>query len=35
MLKPNGILYASFKYGDSEREKDGRFFVIWMKVVGN
>ncbi|OAV10716.1 class I SAM-dependent methyltransferase [Moraxella catarrhalis] len=26
MLKPNGILYASFKYGDSEREKDGRFF---------
>lgn len=25
-LKSNGILYASFKYGDSEREKDGRFF---------
>ena len=25
-LKPNGVLYASFKYGDSEREKDGRFF---------
>ena len=25
-LKPDGILYASFKYGDSEREKDGRFF---------
>lgn len=26
LLKPNGILYASFKYGNSEREKDGRFF---------
>ena len=25
-LESNGILYASFKYGDSEREKDGRFF---------
>lgn len=25
-LKPNGVLYASFKYGDSERKKDGRFF---------
>lgn len=25
-LKPNGILYASFKYGDSERDKEGRFF---------
>lgn len=25
-LKPNGVLYASFKYGDSEREQDGRFF---------
>ena len=25
-LKSDGILYASFKYGDSEREKDGRFF---------
>ena len=25
-IKPDGILYASFKYGDSEREKDGRFF---------
>ena len=25
-LKPNGVLYASFKYGDSEREKEGRFF---------
>lgn len=26
LLKPNGIFYASFKYGDGEREKDGRFF---------
>lgn len=25
-IKSDGILYASFKYGDSEREKDGRFF---------
>jgi 2-polyprenyl-3-methyl-5-hydroxy-6-metoxy-1,4-benzoquinol methylase len=26
-LKENGILYASFKYGTEEREKDGRYFV--------
>lgn len=26
MLKTNGVFYASFKYGDSDREKDGRFF---------
>lgn len=26
MLKPNGILYASFKEGNFEREKGGRFF---------
>lgn len=26
LLKPNGIFYVSFKYGDSERGKDGRFF---------
>lgn len=25
-LKPNGVFYASFKYGDSERESGGRFF---------
>ena len=25
-IKPDGILYASFKYGDAEREKNGRFF---------
>lgn len=26
-LKPNGVLYMSFKYGDSDREKDGRVFT--------
>jgi len=26
ILKPTGALYASFKYGDQEREKDGRYF---------
>ncbi len=26
LLKPEGVLYASFKYGTGEREKDGRFF---------
>jgi SAM-dependent methyltransferase len=26
-LKPNGVLYMSFKYGDSDREKDGRAFT--------
>ena len=26
LLKPEGILYASFKEGSSERVKDGRFF---------
>lgn len=26
-LKEDGILYASFKYGTEEREKDGRYFV--------
>jgi SAM-dependent methyltransferase len=25
-LKPNGVLYASFKYGDGEGERNGRFF---------
>ncbi|MTV47712.1 methyltransferase domain-containing protein [Heliobacillus mobilis] len=25
-LKPSGVLYASFKYGDSEEMKNGRFF---------
>ncbi len=26
LLKPEGVLYASFKYGLGEREKDGRYF---------
>jgi len=26
-LKPNGVWYVSFKYGDSQREKDGRSFT--------
>jgi hypothetical protein len=25
-LKPNGVLYASFKYGSEERVSNGRFF---------
>lgn len=25
-LKPRGVMYLSFKYGDSERESNGRFF---------
>lgn len=37
LLKPDGVLYASFKYGDSERVDDGRFFCDmdedrWTKV---
>ena len=26
LMKPNGILYASFKYGTGERIKEGRYF---------
>ena len=26
LLTPKGALYASFKYGEQEREKDGRYF---------
>ena len=26
-LKPHGVWYVSFKYGDSQREKDGRSFT--------
>ena len=26
-LKPEGVIYMSFKYGDSDREKDGREFT--------
>lgn len=25
-VRPSGVLYCSFKYGETEREKDGRFF---------
>lgn len=31
-LKPAGILYASFKFGDKEEEKDGRFFNYYNEV---
>ena len=27
-LKPSGVIYMSFKYGDSDREKDGRYFTV-------
>ncbi len=26
-LKPRGVIYMSFKYGDSDREKEGRYFT--------
>lgn len=26
-LKPGGVVYMSFKYGDSDRQKDGRYFT--------
>lgn len=26
-LKPDGVLYLSFKYGDGERENNGRYFI--------
>ena len=26
-LKPNGMLYMSFKYGNGDRQKDGRQFT--------
>ena len=26
-LKPNGVCYMSFKYGNTDREKDGRSFT--------
>lgn len=26
-LKPNGVLYMSFKYGNGDRQKDGRQFI--------
>ncbi|WP_168406614.1 class I SAM-dependent methyltransferase [Acinetobacter indicus] len=27
VLKPNGVIYMSFKYGDSDRDQDGRQFT--------
>ena len=30
-LKPNGILYTSFKYGDFEGERNGRYFTDFTK----
>lgn len=27
MIKPNGIIYTSFKYGDFEGERNGRYFT--------
>lgn len=35
-LKENGILYCSFKYGDKETEKDGRYFnYINEEIIKN
>lgn len=31
-LKPQGVLYASFKYGDDERVVDGRFFSFYNET---
>jgi len=30
-LKPGGILYASFKYGEGEVERDGRIFTMYTE----
>lgn len=30
-LKAGGVLYASFKYGDGERDRDGRFFTDYTE----
>lgn len=32
LLKPGGILYASFKYGNGERIKDGRYFCDFTEA---
>ncbi len=29
-LKPNGVCYMSFKYGDTDREKEGAALLTWM-----
>ena len=31
-LKKNGIIYTSFKYGDFEGERDGRYFNDFTEV---
>ena len=31
VLKPGGIFYASFKYGEHERESGGRFFADYTE----
>lgn len=32
-LKPNGVIYLSFKYGEGVREKDGRIFTDLNEVA--
>lgn len=34
-LKPNGIIYCSFKYGNQQREKDGRTFSDYTEKTFN
>src|SRR5690606_27582755 len=31
-MKPGGVLYASFKYGDWEGERNGRFFIDYDEL---
>lgn len=40
LLIADGVFYASFKYGDAEHVKDGRFFCDmnekrWQDIIGN
>lgn len=32
-LKPNGIIYTSFKYGTFEGERDGRYFTDMTEQI--
>ncbi len=34
-LKPKGVLYASFKHGNQEYEKDGRYFNCYDETSIN
>ena len=34
-LEPNGILYTSFKYGNFEGERDGRYFINFTEETFN